>query len=75
MVSYRRALFACLLVLSCATGCQLLHELQPHRLQRLNRGPEIGSGALYSVSDEIPDETDDEEEFILPTESPQLPLR
>lgn len=36
------------------SGCRVLHELQPHRLQRLNRGPDIGSGALYSVPDPIP---------------------
>ena len=24
-----------------------LHNLKPHRLQRLNRGPDIGSGSLY----------------------------
>lgn len=44
----------CLVMLS---GCRIMHELQPHRLQRLNRGPDIGSGALYSVQDEIPTRT------------------
>lgn len=36
----------------CTTlGCAVLHDLKPHRLQRLNRGPAVGSGALYSVAD------------------------
>ncbi|MBW3541659.1 MAG: hypothetical protein KY476_15430 [Planctomycetes bacterium] len=34
------ALFVC--------GC---HELQPHRLQRLNRGPDYTQPSLYSVPD------------------------
>ena len=31
-----------------AAGC---HDLQPHRLQRLNRGPGLSSDAYYSVPD------------------------
>jgi hypothetical protein len=59
MVTGCRFALACLLALSCVSGCQLLHELQPHRLQRLNRGPEIGSGALYSVPDPVGSPLDD----------------
>jgi len=44
-----------LLLLACGLfttlGCAVLHDLKPHRLQRLNRGPAVGSGALYSVAD------------------------
>lgn len=38
------------------TGCEsrIFHDLQPHRLWRLNRQPAPGRGALYSVSDRIP---------------------
>ena len=31
-----------------AAGC---HDLQPHRLQRMNRGPGLSSDAYYSVPD------------------------
>jgi hypothetical protein len=32
-------------------GC---HELQPHRLQRLNRGPGLSTEAYYSIPDPSP---------------------
>ncbi len=31
------------------------HNLQPHRLQRLNQGPGMSSDAYFSVSDPIPE--------------------
>jgi hypothetical protein len=56
-----RTLLLCLAGLLCAsgaTGCALMHELQPHRLQRWNRGNgmEPGFEAYYSVDDPIPGE-------------------
>ncbi len=41
---------------STATGCRtILHELQPHRLWRLNRGSAPPQNdAMFSVSDRIP---------------------
>ena len=47
------------LVLVCGmllgvVGCgEMLHNMKLHRLQRLNRNPPIGDGAMYSVSDPI----------------------
>ncbi|MEO1999767.1 MAG: hypothetical protein ABGZ17_31370 [Planctomycetaceae bacterium] len=42
-----------IVILACGVltslGCSVLHDLKPHRLQRLNRGPSVGSGALYSI--------------------------
>lgn len=55
MVRARRLLAFGLAVLTLwpAAGCALLHELQPHRLQRWNRNPNYYRGdALFSVSDE-----------------------
>ncbi len=45
-----------LTMLSGGIGCQLLHDLQPYRLQRLNRGSGMQSGfeAYYSVNDPLP---------------------
>lgn len=34
-----RTLILMALLVSNATGCSLLHELQPHRLRKLNSGP------------------------------------
>lgn len=50
---FQRYVFAFLL-LTFTAGCQsaIWHELQPHRLWRLNRGPAPGNGALYSVPTE-----------------------
>ena len=40
------------LTLSAMTGCGLLHDLQPHRLQRLNRVEPMGSDAYqFSIPD------------------------
>jgi len=41
----------------CTTGCgELLHNLQPHRLQHLNRGDALGGENYnFSVSDPIPE--------------------
>ena len=36
------------------TGCALMHEVQPHRLWRYNRGPAPSSNPYFSVSDPIP---------------------
>jgi len=33
---------------------EIMHNLQPHRLQRLNRGPGMSSDAYFSVTDPIP---------------------
>ena len=47
----------CAALVFSAAGCQMPHDLQPHRLQRLNRGKGLTSGfeAYYSVRDPIPD--------------------
>ena len=43
------------LTLSAMTGCGLLHDLQPHRLQRLNRVEPMGSDAYqFSIPDPKP---------------------
>lgn len=46
-------------VLACgfwlvAPGCALMHEMQPHRLWRWNRGPAPSSNPFFSISDPIP---------------------
>lgn len=41
-----------------ATGCSFFHDLQPHRLHRLNRVPDMMSGSGYNFSippEPIPD--------------------
>lgn len=38
------------------TPGEMLHNLKPHRLARLNRAPKPGRDAFYSVSDPIADE-------------------
>ncbi len=35
-------------------GCALMHDIQPHRLWRFNRGPSPSSNPYFSVSDPIP---------------------
>lgn len=60
------ALLAAMMLVT-ATGCQsvprfselptpaeTLHDLKPHRLWRLNRGPGMSSEAYFSVSDPLP---------------------
>ena len=42
---------------STSTGCSLLHNLQPHRLHRLNRQSAPASNAIYSVEDPIENES------------------
>lgn len=53
---------ACLsLLLLFTTGCQgLLHELQPHRLRRLNyfSRPGRADAGMYSVSDNLQEPVD-----------------
>ncbi|MAT13870.1 MAG: hypothetical protein CMJ46_01210 [Planctomyces sp.] len=36
---------------STSTGCSLLHNLQPHRLHRMNRQSPPSSSAMFSVED------------------------
>ena len=42
------------LIAVTSTGCALMHEVQPHRLWRFNRGPAPSSNPYFSVSDPIP---------------------
>ncbi len=37
-----------------SSGCAMMHELQPHRMWRWNRGPAPSSNPFFSVSDPIP---------------------
>ncbi|MGE3316172.1 MAG: hypothetical protein AB7O26_13735 [Planctomycetaceae bacterium] len=37
------------------TPSNIWHNLQPHRLQRLNQGPGMSSDAYFSVTDPIPE--------------------
>jgi ABC-type uncharacterized transport system auxiliary subunit len=53
MTSVRVLILAC--CAACLSGCNFLHELQPHRLWRLNRHPAPSSASYYSVSDPVPD--------------------
>ncbi|MCH2203410.1 MAG: hypothetical protein MK102_15685 [Fuerstiella sp.] len=49
-------LTALLLILSCCTGCQsILHELQPHRLWRMNYTDSAGrsDGTFLSIDDPL----------------------
>ncbi|MEZ6049490.1 MAG: hypothetical protein R3C11_28710 [Planctomycetaceae bacterium] len=36
-----------------STGCSLMHNLQPHRLHRLNRQAPPASSAMYSTADQV----------------------
>jgi hypothetical protein len=46
---------ALMAVVCVICGCSLMHELQPHRLQRWNRGPAPGRDeVMFSVSDPLP---------------------
>ncbi len=42
-------------MMASSSGCALMHEMQPHRLWRWNRGPSHSSDPYFSVSDPIPD--------------------
>ncbi|MCH2210571.1 MAG: hypothetical protein MK110_04670 [Fuerstiella sp.] len=49
-------LTALLVILSCCTGCQsILHELQPHRLWRMNYTDAAGrsDGTFLSINDPL----------------------
>ena len=53
-----RLLYAGLLslFLAAAPGCGMLHDLQPHRLQRLNRTEPMGNDAYqFSIPDPHPE--------------------
>ncbi|MGH7129103.1 MAG: hypothetical protein ACREJB_17785 [Planctomycetaceae bacterium] len=57
MTALRRLMIGLALALTAgATGCELLHDLQLHRLHRLNRGPGMSSDAYLSVPDPLPEE-------------------
>ena len=38
-----------------SSGCSLMHDLQPHRMWRWNRGPAPSTNPFFSVSDPIPE--------------------
>ncbi len=55
-----QSLTAALLLMTAATGCESLtpkwpHELQAHRLWRLNRQSDTQRNVYYSVPDNIPE--------------------
>lgn len=52
MRSFRGCLLA-LAVCSATTGCAMMHDMQPHRLWRWNRGPAPSSNPFFSVSDPV----------------------
>ncbi len=37
-----------------SSGCAMMHEMQPHRMWRWNRGPAPSANPFFSVSDPIP---------------------
>ena len=41
-------------IMMSSQGCALMHDVQPHRLWRFNRGPSPSSNPYFSVSDPIP---------------------
>ena len=45
------AMTGCLAVTGCNSA--MMHELKPHRLWRLNRGPSHNKSALFSVADDL----------------------
>src|SRR5262245_1001676 len=53
MQRFAHTLVGGLFVVSLA-GCTFMHDLQPHRLWRFNRGPAPSSDPYFSVSDPIP---------------------
>ena len=38
-----------------SSGCTLMHDLQPHRMWRWNRGPAPSTNPFFSVGDPIPE--------------------
>lgn len=38
-----------------SSGCSLMHDLQPHRMWRWNRGPAPSTNPFFSISDPIPE--------------------
>ena len=43
-------------LLGVISGCEVLHNLQPHRLQRLNRTEPMGNDAYqFSIADPQPE--------------------
>ena len=58
MSFHRLSLLAiCVTLLAGSVGCEWLHwphELQAHRLRRLNRHPETNRETYYSIHDPIP---------------------
>jgi hypothetical protein len=71
MATVRHLLFLTAMVCSL-TGCDFLHNLQPHRLHRLNRGPASSSGSnpYFSVPDPLPVDADEVQDRMS-----QLPIR
>ena len=59
---------ALVVLLFGVAGCQMFenffYELQPHRLQRLNRGPGMSSDVYYSVADPIPPDDEATSTFV-----------
>ncbi len=37
-----------------SSGCSLMHNMQPHRMWRWNRGPAPSTNPFFSISDPIP---------------------
>ena len=37
-----------------SSGCAMMHEMQPHRMWRWNRGPAPSANPFFSVKDPIP---------------------
>lgn len=37
-----------------SSGCSLMHNIQPHRMWRWNRGPAPSTNPFFSISDPIP---------------------
>lgn len=52
----RRCLWSAIIgfVAASQVGCALMHDMQPHRLWRWNRGPAPSSDPYFSVSDPVP---------------------
>lgn len=60
MMKFLRTLLAAVVLTGTMLlpGCDMMHNLKPHRLHRLNRGLELGGGAdayNWSVSDDVPE--------------------